>query len=337
MFNTVKLCEIRDCNSGKFELCPHDAINPCRVFRALDSARWFHESTGDRVVLVRLADGTFFNAEQWLERQYIQSLQKWTIYTKVHENVRWRPKLKPQRVAKPPRLTAKELDEMASFYIQHRVSHKTMRARIDAIGLDIRSLRRMNRRYGENASIGLEIEKLINEQRVLRQVQSETDRAKTLARDYAIEDRAWEKRWMKTNGKTTTTAYLYTADSRQYEIDANGVLIDREYVHLPELHAQYDECINWAKVNLSIAPEAWVAVKLEDKDPISSPIRKSGKKNTSGRRIRARAAHRQYVADVKDIKKWLLWSKFSIWRFTHDDDMKALYERIKGRILQKTR
>ncbi|MCI0557617.1 MAG: hypothetical protein MN733_03920, partial [Nitrososphaera sp.] len=95
---------------------------------------------------------------------------------------------------------------------------------------------------------------------------------------------------------------------------------------------QFFECMTWAEEKLGITREKWVQTKLDD-DRIELPIRHSGKKNANGQRIKTRADHRRFVAEVKDVKLALRGMLLSIYQIQDDPEMEKLYrEKVKPKL-----
>lgn len=326
MHQTVKLCEIRDCCNGEYEPCPHNAVDPCRVYRNLESGRWHHEIDSSRVTPFKLDDETTFDVEAWLEQQYIKYMKLWHWNKPVHElgvsKIRGKKSNPP---AEAPKFTNKELDEMASYYLVKRDDAKAIRKRIRDIGMEIRALSRMMKRYGEQSAFKEQIELLEAERDELKEQQSAFDKNASRSKEHAQTENKWANRWRKPHGKTGDFIYLYGKDGKMHEINRNGVMIDMEYVYLPENDMAYFESMEWCSKNLSIDPDCWIRACLND-DKIGVPIRHSGKKNANGARIRSLFDQKQYDQETLKFKWALVQQGFPMYDLHYSADTKALYE-----------
>lgn len=332
---TVKLCSIRDCEDGTHEPCPCGEFNPCSVFKELESGRWYYEATAERVTPLEMEDGSLFDVEAWLEQQYIRYIRAWKRGMKVHQGPQTKFRRKPAGKAKLPRYTAAELDRMADRHIRSRREASDVRNRIRDIGKEIGGIKRFMRKYGESDTLKDELQRLYEERDELREKQSDFDRNSSISRQHAREDRTWENRWVKPTGKTGHIIYLYSSNGTMYEINRNGIMVDMEYVYLPDMDLQYFESMAWAEKNLGISRDSWIQTRLED-DPISTPIRHSGKKNANGRRIRARMEQTQYAEETIKFKWELFNTRISMFELHYGEHARTLYEeKIRKKIQRR--
>jgi hypothetical protein len=254
------------------------------------------------------------------------AFKTWKPGKKVHEEYRRNtPAAAPTGYpARPPKYSAEELDAIADNFIRSRQTVEQVSDEIRDLGQEIHGYERMMKKWKGNAILEQRVKALKEERAALRQVQSDMDKGSRVAKKHLKADHLYTKRWVKPKGRWQDFILFYEdKQKRIWTIDRSGLRVDANYVFLPEEDKKFMESAAYAYKHYGIPTNAWDKLFIQG-EAIGDTLRRFGKKNANGRRIRARAEQRRYAVEVLDIIKFLKTAKVDVNQFGSDD---SLYDR----------
>jgi len=333
MFDTMKICNFRDCNDDHPK-CPHDAVNPCRVYRHNPTGHWYDEITGAPIRLHPAPDGSIFNVQEWLESQFWNTAAIWKRGMKTHETMQAGiPKQSTASYpASPPKHTQRELDGIADQFIRTSADRRQLVEKVRELGLELHGYSRMRRKFGTHPMLKHRINEIAEERDALREIQSRTDKVNHHGKKHLRENNRWIHQWTPKGGRWQEFILVCEHKGRTFIIDNDGLRIESQFIYLPKLHAQLMESAHYAEQRLDIPRSSWrKLVALEDK--IGAPIRRYGRKNSNGRLIAARHDQKKYAEAVYGLISDMRAVGLSVFKIRDDDElMKYYFEHIAPRI-----
>lgn len=320
MLTTIKLCNLRDCTSGNFP--KHELVNPCEVYLNLEDNHWYNERTGQSIRNIYFGDdNSCVEVENWLNEQLEIARKSWKRRMKVHEQARL---MKPRAIVKPkpniPVETQESLDKTAAHNI------KVYNEAALQINQDIRNIRteihgyvRLGKKYGFSPELNGRI-KYLREQ-IAEKRQSLVDFAEESKhiKPYIDEDNRWVGRWLPRVANITSKYFVYERGNDRFEIDPNGLMKNGMYEFLPTLDSDFEASKHEAEKLFNIPVDKWEEFEFVT-ERVGRPIRKLGKKNSIGARIRATADHKKTVAQARGLLKALKDTDFPF------DSLEAIFK-----------
>jgi len=327
MLNTMKLCNFRDCTTGQHEPCPHNAVDPCKVFRHAETGHWYDEATGSPVQQFRKEDGKLFDVQIWLESQIILAAFTWKPRQIVHEIARDKTLRtnKPTRPsARAPKFSGQELDAIADTFIRNKKDRKELVQDIKESGMELHGLIRMKKKWGDHPVLSQRITELQEHRDALREVQSDMDKGSAVARVHLRNDNEWTRRWQPKKGCWDDFVLMCEHDKMLFVIDQHGLKVNGQYHYLPSKDKKHFESALWAETHYGIVRTRWQRMTVPA-EKIGASLRRYGKKNANGRRINARADQVRYAGTVNDLVKAMREMQISVFRIRDDDKLFAHY------------
>ena len=323
----MKLCNFRDCTTGNYKPCPHNAVDPCKVFRHAETGRWYDELTGQSIHDFRTENGTMFDVQDWLESQIIEAASVWEFGQIVHEVFRTKELVtpKPSRPAALAREhSGEELDVIADTFIRNKANRCNLIQDIQESGMELHGLIRMQRKWGDHPILELRIKEIREDRDELREIQSAMDTNSHEARNHLKNDATWINRWQPKQGCWNDFILICEFEEKILVIDRHGLKIDGQYIYLPDKDKKFFESTLWAEEYLGIIRTRWQRM-AEPNEKIGASIRRHGKKNANGRRISARFEQTKYASCVFSIIKALRQMHVSVFRIRDDDSLFEYY------------
>ena len=333
MFDTMKICNFRNCNKDH-EKCPDDAVNPCSVYRHNPTGHWYDEVTGAPVRLHRASDGTTFNLQEWLEKQFWSAAAVWNKGMQTHPTMQ--SGILKQSVtaypALPPKYTNQELDGIANQFIRTSADRERVVEKVRELGTELRGYARLGRKFGSHPMLNQRVSEIQQERDALREVQSRTDKKNHHGRKHLRQSNKWTYKWAPKRGRWQEFILVCEVKGRMFVIDNNGLRVESQYIYLPKLHGQFVESANYAEKKLDIRRGSWMKLPvLEDK--IGAPLRRYGKRNANGRRIAARHDQKKYAEEVYGLIADMRAVGLTVFQVRNDDElMKYYFEHVAPRL-----
>jgi len=325
MNNTMKLCNFRDCINDKHESCPHNAIDPCKVFRA-ETGHWYYEETGSPITKFRMKDGKLFNVQLWLEEQIQIAATSWNNKSIVHETyrgneIKHRP---PTHAARAPKYSNEELDIMGDAFIRNSSERADLRDRMKESGLELHGLKRMYKKWGTHPIVKQRITEIEEEREAMKVIQSEMDKGNHSAKRHIKSENTWTNKWRQKSGNWQDFVLMYEKDNILYVIDRHGLKADGQYLFLPDEDNKFFESALIAEQRYGIIHNAWDKMYIPQ-EKIGNALRKQGKKNANGARIAARYEQTKYVGTVQNVIKALRNMHVSVLSIRYDEELYEYY------------
>jgi hypothetical protein len=322
----MKLCNFRDCTTGNFEPCPHNAVDPCKVYRHVETGHWYDEVTGQSITFFRREDGTMFDVKQWLETQAIAAAETWKQGHKVHEEFRSRELIQTRSrpAARAPKYSNEELDGISDAFIRNSEARADLVNEIYEAGLELHGFLRMQKKWGDHPLIAQRVQEVQEKRDALRAVQSDMDQGSSEARTHLRSENRWNDKWRPKRGSWEDFVLMCEDDERLFVIDRHGLKSDGTYLYLPDEDQKFFESALWAETRLGIARSRWMKMGIPA-EKIGAPKRNYGKNNANGRRIRARADQIKYAGTVWDLIKAMRAMHVSVLKIRDDDELYAYY------------
>jgi len=329
---------MRNCNSGDFPKCPHDAVDTCKVFWHEEDGTWYHEESGRHVDMYKLSDGTMFDVQAWLTNQAQNAMNSWKPWHKVHEKYR-RHKPKTRPATKPAIASAYSnefLDKISDEFIRSRDNKKTIEKRIAELNQEIAGFSKISKKWGSHPILKQRIQSLKDERDDLSNHLTAIQEHSSVARIFLKNEHEWTKRWVPIRGKWSDFVFVCEDKfNRMWVIDRNGLKMNSDYLYLPTYDHAYEQSMAWAHLTHGINPDNWQRLSIPA-DSIGVPIRRYGKKNANGRRISARADQKKYAEVVLDLVKQLKLMHVDINDLYKDEELVKIYkEKIAPRLSHK--
>ena len=325
MHNTLKLCSIRNCAEIHEDGLP-EGFNPCSVFKELETGVWYYEADATRVVPIQIGKDEFFDAPEWLEQTYMKYLRVWNENMKVCEKPRKRKKYKSTPAAKSPEYTAKELDMMVDAHLRSRKTHQKLKRKLRSLNRTRSGIKRFISKIGSNDLIDAQLNDVDNE---IAEIKDELSKysSNPASKKHSQQSNKWARKWVKPKGRTGDVVYIYSVNNTVYEINRNGIKVNAEYVYLPNFDMRYFESMTWAEDNLGIERSKWIKTCL-DNERIGDAIKKYGKKNANGARIRKMFEEKQFEEEALQFKWSLVKQGFSLYNLHNDNFYRERYEKF---------
>lgn len=323
MHSTLKICNFRDCKNGKYKQSIY--IDCCSVFRDVETGHWYDEMTGETIRQHRLSDGTLVDVQSWLEKQYQKAVGSWSLYDTVHLGPNRKIyKGKPTKPGAKPSVYNRQLDKDIDAFYRSRGRRKEVVRALRESGRELGTYVRLARKFKVNSKVTDNILDLQTKRKELREEQSKLDKQHKQIIPAVKEERKWTDRWGRRSDKMTAVILLHRTHEGIFEINRHGVKLNTLYLYLPETDSAWKESIKYAEQKLLISPKDWVVGALEE-ERIGKPIRRSGKKNANGNRIKSRADQIRYAEEVQDTWRALLSMKISVYSIHEDKELFKLY------------
>jgi hypothetical protein len=328
MFQTFKLCNMRDCKAHDVEKVPFDAVDPCRVFWHEESSMWYDELTGTTVPMHAHGDGTFFDTQAWLLGQAQKAMTAWKPGVKVHEAYkRHAMKTKPSKsAAEAPEYTCQELDQLASAFITSRQDSNDAMDEINRIGHEIRGYTRMQKKWDDNPMISRHVEQLREDRKQLQHIVKKWFDTSDAARTHLKAENKWTDRWVpkKNFWKDTVLFWSDPKTKSIWSIDRNGLRLRGHYIHLPETDSAFIECANYAATQFGIPKSEWKKQGVEA-ERIGASLKRYGKKNANGARINMRFDQKKYAESCLQMVKHMKLLGIDVDQFVESDELYEFY------------
>jgi len=320
MLTTIKLCNLRDCSSGKFPT--HELVNTCEVYYNAEDKHWYNERTGQSIRNIYNADGTLaVAAEDWLNEQLNIASKAWKRGMKVHEQARV---MKPRNIEKPeasiPEETQENLDKAAAHNIKmYNEKALQIHQEIRSVRTEIHGYVRIGKKYGFTPELQSRINQLRSKVSELRDTLKDFAEESKHTKSFIDADNAWVNRWLPRVANITQKYYVYEKGKDRYEIDSNGLMKNGMYEFLPVLDCDFAASKQEAQKLFNIPVDKWEEFETVV-ERVGRPIRKLGKKNSIGARIRATADHCKTVAQARNLLKALATTDFPL------DSLEAIFK-----------
>jgi hypothetical protein len=329
MFQTFKLCNMRDCHAHDVEPVPFDVVNPCQVFWHEETNMWYHELTGGLVNMHQHGDGQIFDVQAWLTGQAQDAMTIWdSKKTKVHEAYKRHliPSGQTRPIARPPQYTCDELDAIGDNFIRTRKDRKEILDEIQDLGRELHGFSRMQKKWNSNALLDGHITDLRERRDALRTIQSDMDKGANVARYHLKNENDWTNRWSPKKGNWDDFVLVWEDPKSKalWVIDCNGLKLRGHYFYLPDMDKAYFESANYAQKELGIKPGEWKKFRIPA-EKIGAPLRRYGKKNVNGQRISARYDQKRYAETCIEMVKFMWASGVNPRKFGRDDELYQYY------------
>jgi len=322
MLTTLKLCNLRNCKKGDFETSPY--VDTCKVFRDNKTGNWYDEATGQSVRHHVTPEGAHIDLQSWLEKQYKEAILAWFPGKPVHEVARAsKGKTGPTINPKVPTGTAGEKDREASEMRRGYDAHRDVVREVWEKRQELHGYKRFRRKFGPHPVLDAEMRRIEEEKEGLQRKQAEFDRRFNKVKQFAEEDDAWVERWHHRRGRWGRKVLLFRRKEHIFEINNDGLKLDGMFVIVFET-PQIKKCIEYANERYLIRPKDWIMAEVET-ERIGAPIRRYGKKNANGRRIRARRDQREFEEVVLSIIGEMRRIHISVDQIRDDEELCKLY------------
>lgn len=328
MYQTFKLCNMRDCHAHDVEPVPFDAVDPCRVFWHEETGMWYDEVLGTVIPMHEHGDGQMFDIQAWLTGQAQQALTVWKPGMKVHEQ--YKRHMLPSGATKPaaraPKFSNEVLDGIANDFLRTRREVGEVADEVRDLGNELHGYLRMQRKWGDHPMLATRIAEIREKRDALRGIQSDLDKGSHLARKHLKSDNKWTSRWTPKMGKWEDFVLIWDNPESEmtWVIDRHGLKLDGHYLYLPDNDQQFMEAALYAQQKFDIPTGDWKKIWIPA-ERLGAPMRRYGKKNANGRRIRARVDQRKYAETVRDIVKQLRQMRVNCRQFGRDDELYQHY------------
>lgn len=332
--STAKLCNFRNCLDGTHEACPHDAVDPCKVFRNTETGHWYDEVTGQPIRHFRQPDGQLFDVQMWLEAQLRKACQLMLPESACHEEFRIGKPTHRQatKSPRPPAFTMDELDHLADAFIRNKHQRKPLEREVRELGKEIQGYVRMQRKWGDNPLLKEKLAELREERKAKQAILNEMAKFRATTTKHLRTDNKWTEQWMPKSGSVGEYVLYCEFDGQIWCIDRHGLKVEGDYVYLPDLDRQFVESANAAERLFHIPKKAWSKFFLSQ-ERIGGTIRRTGKKNANGRRIRSRVDQIKYAYNVRDMAKACRKMHISLYKILRDEELYEHYlKHIKPRL-----
>lgn len=297
-------------------------VDPCRAFRT-EEGFWYDEVTGKAIRKIEKEDGTTINIQEFLENLYRQAIDNWHPSMKTcGGNNRSRPKTKPTKEPAKPKIKNKEMDVRASGYVQAMKERRQIMRRLATLMKRRGSILRLKRKFGGDFT--KQLDTIGAKMQDLRERQSEIDKRYDPVSDYAEEEVKWVNRWGYRGRPIGKKVLLHRRGEHIFEISNDGLKLDGLFV-VVAYGPNWKKLKEYAHKHYKIREQDWVEAEIPI-DRIGKPLRRHGKKNANGRRIRSRADQKKYAESVRDTARALRGLKVSVTRMAEDEELRKKYE-----------
>jgi hypothetical protein len=142
----------------------------------------------------------------------------------------------------------------------------------------------------------------------------------------------WTRKWTPKGGHWEEFVLVCEHLGRLFVIDRAGLRVESQFIYLPDLDGQFMESALYAEQRLGIERSRWKKVR-DPKEKIGAPLRRYGKRNANGRRIRARADQNKYAETVHKLIRDMRAAKLSVFRIRDDKElMKYYFEHVAPKL-----